>query len=405
MYAELMLPETGDSGGAVSIRSSDELAGWDPGYKRPYLNERNIPVVAVRTGRWVKNKKGQRVPEVRERRISNLIKQGHFESIYNVSSILPKDAWVKIDEAVYVAARDRLSAWSDLLARSSYGGFDAMSYLTLEYRAINDVGEAIQDMDGITDGRNFRPQTKQRSVPLPITHADFSFSARELKVAKRGGRPLDTILAEMAAARIAELIEKQTIGLEIGMEYGTVATGDYAHDGLSKVYGYLNHPNRIIKTDLNVPTGLNTQDTVEDVVEMKMLLQAKKFYGPYVLYYSTDWERYLDLPHAYHGAGTSWGISPAMTLRDALLKIEKIEAVKQLDLLNPTTNTNVHAFTLLLVQLSRDNVRAVNGMGLQTVMWESKGGMEVNFKLMMIAVTQWMSPYDGIPAVVQATTP
>jgi uncharacterized linocin/CFP29 family protein len=339
---------------------------------------------------------------VKEKRISRLINQGHFESIYNVSSILPKDAWVRIDDAVYTAARDRLSAWSDLLARSSYGGFDAMSYLTLEYRAINDTGEAIQDMDGITDGRNFRPSAKQRSVPLPITHADFSFSARELKVARRGGRPLDTILAEMAAARIAEMIEKQTIGLEIGMEYGTVATGDYAHDGLSKVYGFLNHPNRIIKNDLVVPTGLNPQETVDDVIEMKLLLQAQKFYGPYTLYYSTDWERWFDKDYAFRD-GTDWAVNPTMTLRDRLQKIQGIEQIKQLDLLNPVTNTDVENYTLILVQLTRDNVRAVNGMGLQTVMWESKGGMEVNFKLLMIAVTQWMSPYDGIPGVVQAT--
>jgi uncharacterized linocin/CFP29 family protein len=398
MFVEMMLP--GQPTGEIGSRLGE--VGFDPGYNRPYFNAKGDRVVSVFTGKMKLNEStGKKEPVRVEVPISKLQSKGIQ---VNNATIMKKDQWIQIDEAVYMAARERLSAWSDLLGRSSYGNFDAMSKLTLEYYAMNDVGQAVVDLDALTDGRNDRPLMKLRSLPLPITHSDFQFSARELAVSRNGrGVPLDTTMAEMAGRRVAEAIEKQLIGIDDGIQYGGVTTGQFAHDGNSQIYGYINHPSRSTKTNMTVPDGTNPSATVTDVIAMRETLIANKFYGPYMLYYSTDWDQYLDQDYAFHGAGTSWGVSPTMTLRDRLKRIDGIVDAKRLDFLTPTAN-NAHAFTMVLVQMTRDVVQAVNGMEITTLQWESKGGLQINFKVMCIQVPRLMSKYDGTMGLVHGRT-
>jgi hypothetical protein len=400
-FIEPMLP--GQQPGAVGSRL--EGMNFDPGYVRPYFNTKGERVVSLFTGKTkvVENKEtGQRqtIPVREEVPLAKIAARGI--PIEN-ATFFRKDQWVAIDDAVYMAARERLSAWSDLLGKVSYGNFDAMSKLTLEYYAMDDAGEAVVDMDALTDARNDRPQMKLRSLPLPITHSDFSFSARELAIS-RGGRgiALDTTMAEMAGRRVAEAIERTLIGIDDGIQFGTVTTGQWAHDGNSQIYGYLNHPSRSTKTNLTIPTGANPQATIADILAMRETLIANKFYGPYTIYYSTDWDQYLDLDYAFVN-GTNWATNPTKTLRQRILDIEGVTALKRLDYLTPTA-TNSHAFTMIMVQMTKDVIMAVNGMDITTVQWESKGGLQINFKVMAIQVPRLMARYDGTMGVVHART-
>ncbi len=271
-----------------------------------------------------------------------------------------------------------------------------MSKTALEYEAMSDPQEAVVDMDGLTEGRNDAPQFKLRSLPLPITHSDFNISSRKLATSRIGGMPLDTTLGEAAGRRVAERIEKTTIGVETGTTYGTVSTGPTAHDGTSTVYGYINYANRLTKTDLTIPTGSNPEVTVANVIAMREQLYANKFYGPFMLYHSTDWDAYMDNDYARLG-----GNNANMTLRDRLKAIDGIKGVKRLDFL---TAANSHAFTMVMVQMTSDVARAVNGMDITTVQWESVGGMRLNFKVMCIQVPQLRCDYYGNCGILHART-
>ena len=68
--------------------------------------------------------------------------------------------------------------------------------------------------------------------------------------------------------------------------------------------------------------------------------------------------------------------------------IEGVTAVKQLDFL---TSTDV----MILVQMTGDTVRAVNGMDIRTVQWPEKGGLQINFKVMACHVPDIRSQYVG----------
>lgn len=387
MYQDFIL--NGQAHGSVG----EMLSGihFDAGMMRPYIDDRGVPRATVLTGKMVQNQKtGLYEPERKSVPIAQLQARGLQSPVFNATS-LRKQEWVQLDSVIVKEARQRLKAWSDLAASNSYGGFNAMAKLTLEYEAMSDPGEAIVDMDGLSEGRTDTPLFKLRSIPLPITHSDFWYSQRQLMVSRNTGTPLDTTMAEAAGRRVAEMIERTVIGTETGVTYGTQSTGVVAHDGTSTVYGYTNFPQRTTTT-LTAPTGTNPEAVVTDVLEMIELLQADGFYGPYMLYTSTGYSRYLN--DDYYRTGST---SAVRTLRQRIMEIEGIQDIRRLDYLTS-------GYQMILVQMTSDVARAINGMDITTVQWESQGGMRINFKVMAIQVPQLRSNYSGNTGIVHGTT-
>jgi len=362
----------------------EQLAGcrFEPTLLRPFVGKDGRKYVTVNTGRVGDDGK----PVYQNRLVRDMIDYGVPEFVINATA-LRKDEWKMFDQVVMKAARQRFRAWSDLEARNSFGGFNGMSKMILEHETMSDPGEAVVDMDGLTPGRTDAPVFQLEGLPLPITHSDFWFSSRRLAVSRNTGTPLDSTMAEAAGRRVAEAIEKTLIGINAGVQYGN--TSDYGQT--PKVYGYTTHPQRTTKTDITTPTGTNSNTTLAEVLAMRQLAYDNYMYGPYMLYHSSDWDTYMDNDY-YITSGT-----PTQTLRNRLRAIDGIQDVRRLDFL---TNT----FTLLLVQMTSDVARAVNGMELTTVQWESQGGMRVNFKVMAIKVPQIRADYNGKSGIIHGTT-
>jgi len=365
---------------------AEQLAGcrFDPGLMRPYIDGRGRHCVTVNTGQ----RDGQGRTIYRKRLVSDMTQNG---MVINGPTSLRKDEWLQLDQVVIRAARQRLRAWSDLSAASSYGGFNGMSKLILEHETMSDPGEAMVDFDGLTEGRTDSPKFQLEGLPLPITHSDFWFSSRRLAVSRNTGTPLDTTMGEAAGRRVAESIEKTLIGVETGLTYGTAA--DYNNP--PTVYGYLNHPDIVTKTDLTTPNGTNPEVTLREVLAAVDQLSAQRFYGPFMVYHSTDWDQYMDNDYILTGGNVA-----TQTLRNRLRAIETIQDVRRLDFLDSTTNP----FTLIFVQMTSEVARAVNGMDITTVQWETQGGMRLNFKVMAIQVPQIRSDYNGRSGILVATT-
>jgi hypothetical protein len=73
------------------------------------------------------------------------------------------------------------------------------------------------------------------------------------------------------------------------------------------------------------------------------------------------------------------------------LEVDGFKSIKRLDYLTGTSNP----FTVIMIQMDPDTARAVNGMDLTTVMWDSTGGLRKNFKVMAINVAQLRADYNG----------
>ena len=76
--------------------------------------------------------------------------------------------------------------------------------------------------------------------------------------------------------------------------------------------------------------------TLADFLACRKQLQDNLFYGPYMVYHSTDWDQWLDNDYARLG-----GNNASMTLRDRLKAIDGIEDVKRLDFLTSTLHDDL----------------------------------------------------------------
>lgn len=368
--------------GDVGALMSDMM--WEPGLMRPYVEDRpnhpdrGRPCAVVNSGRYDKDGRPIRIGV----RIEKLEKRGIHSPVFNTTTLL-RQAWVQIDAQIVKEFRKPLTAWSDLVGANSVGGFDAMSKLTFEYDYMSDPGEIVEDMDAIADGRRDSPLFGTASVPLPITHSDFWYSKRRLAVARQTKAPLDTVMGEACGRRIGEHWEKKTIGTVTQMTYGTRSTGPDPHRGTSTGYGYTSFPYRTTKTDLTTPTGTNPEAVMTDVLEMIETFNTNGIFGPFWLYHSTAYSRYLN--DDYFRSGST---SAVRTLRERLQEIDQISIIKRLDFLTS-------GYQLIMVKPDSSVCAGILGMDVTTIQWPTKGGLMENFKVMGIGVPLMKAPYSG----------
>lgn len=286
------------------------------------------------------------------------------------NATLRKDEWKHLDEAVLMAVQDRLIGVADLESRGLvYNIPNGMGTTVLEYEDMSDLNDAEISMDGVSRGKGDRPEFDLNYLPLPITHADFSFSARVIEASRMRGASLDVSTAQLKARKVAEKIESMLF------------TGASAYTfGGGTIRGLMDHANRnTVTLTAHWNDSAATGETIlDDVLSMKQALINDGYYGPYMLYVPTNFETSLD---------EDFKSDSDKSVRQRLLEVSGIQGVKVADKL---TNDNV-----ILVQMTSDVVRMINGMRVTTVQWESQGGMSLNFKVMAIQVPQIRADQDG----------
>ena len=294
--------------------------------------------------------------------------------VTNAPATLRKDEWIQLDQAVIKAAKPRLRVVGDMRgAGLNYSIPNGMGKTTLEHEAQSDIGPASISMDGLREGDTERPVFDLRNLPLPIIHKDFSFSARQIATSRNGGSPLDTTTAELAGRRVAEEVEKLTIGENDTYQFGG-----------GTIYGFKNFPDRLTQA---ITAPGTPENTVNEVLQMRQQSTDNGYYGPWMLYYSSNFAVSMDEDYS-----TAKGDN---TLRDRLKRIEGIVDVRQADYLTGDT--------LLLVQQTSEVARIVTGMDITTVQWESHGGMQMNFKVMAIMVPQLRADFYGNTGIVHGS--
>jgi len=318
---------------------------FTPGYMRPYVDEDGHT--------YVTNLAGQKV------------------RADNADATLRKDEWIHLDRAVVQVARQRLGFVNGL--RSSglvYNMGNAMGQTILQTQTASKRGTAKISMDGLAKGDDDRQHFGLDSLPLPICHEDFHFTAREIATSRSGGTPLDVEGVTQAAINVAEEIERLHLG-----------TSSVSKVGGLDIFGLTNFTNNLSVTTI-APTagGWTGAQLVDDLIAMKEALRVKFQYGPFKVYFSPDWDKYLDADYS--------GAKGDNTIRDRIGKISNIQSAETLDFLP-------NGFHIYLVQQNMSTIRTVQGMDVTTLRWESEGGMLLNFKVMGIMVPQLRSDYEG----------
>jgi len=339
----------------------------DLGRMRPFIDDKTgIPYMTVYRGGDPKDKLS-------------------WATIQANTGTLRRDEWKQLDAALLECSRYRLGGVQDLIdAGLTFNLGNAMGTTVLEWHDVNDPGEAVLTMDGKTRGPNDRPVYQTNYLPIPIIHMDYEINARELAASRNLGNPLDTTMAERAGRRILEKLETM---LFTDTTFAFGATDDRVRN---KIYSYVNHPDRNQVAFTSVP-GHHWNDSVtsgKDIVDCVLALIQTAIsayhYGPYRLYIPTAYQTVID--------GDYDVVSPGITIRERIKKIDGITGIKVVDKLT--------ADNVLLVQMTPDVVRLVRGMGLQNVEWSSEGGMVTNYKVMTIQVPQIRSDQNGRSGIV-----
>lgn len=372
----------------------ENRVGFDAGLLRPVIQTDGKVYCKIKTGQKVRNKRGttsfvenkaegSQVAESRYIPVQTLVNRGMVPFTFN-STALPTDTWQMIDRAVLRASRDRLNAWNDLAAANTFGGFDGMAITGLIRDTMTDPGDAVIDLDTLSDDLNDAPLFTPDILPLPIIHAGATISQRRLAQSRNSGIPLDTTMIESSGRRVAETLEKMTIGT---LDLKDFVIGDDTEFTNNGIYGYRTHPNRITKTDITTSASFVPSTFLADVLAMIELARAQKFFGPFVLYYSTTWDQFLSRDYIFQS--TAVGITDVS--RTVLQRIEQIPKIARVASLDLFTSAN----ELLLVQLTSETVRAVNGMEFTTVQWIENGGAINNLRVLGIKVPDIRSQYVG----------
>lgn len=328
---------------------------FDTGVLRPWVGDDGRSYMTV-------NRNGKKVTELS----------------HNVAT-LRKDEWKRLDEAIVKVARNRLRIVKDLNDNGLNISIpNGMGTTVFQTETQSDVEPATISMDGLRQGNRDRPNYDIISLPLPITHYDFKFSARQMQTSRNGTTPLDTAMAEMAARKVAESIDQLTIG---------TSSNSYAYGG-GTLYGLTNHPNRMTKT-ITAPTasGWTGNTILNELLAMREQAKAQKHFGPYALYVATAWDQYFD---------NDFKSGSDITLRNRILAVPDFTIVRTLD--------NMSNNDIIMIQLTSDVIRMVNAMPITTLQWETHGGMELNFKVMTIQVPQVRQDFATQGGIVHASS-
>jgi len=342
-----------------SIVDKLDAANWDAGALRPWRDKRGKSWITVH-------------------------KDGEPRTIRaNTQATLTKEAWLQLDTAILKVARNRLRLVADLRgAGLTFGIPNGMGTTVLEYQKMNDTGNAEISMDGLRMASDFRPVFESAYLPLPFIHSDFQYSARQIATARQTGAPLDTTTGEMAGRRVAEMTERLSMG----------RLDTYAYGG-GTIYGMCNFPSKLTATITSPDaTGWTPKIHLDEVLACKQTLQNAMHYGPYVVYYSSAWDKYLD-----NDFNTSY---PNKTLRNRIREIDGLQDVRTLDYLD----TSGSAYNMIILEMDTGTIRLVIGMDVTTLEWDDMGGLRKNYKVMCIIIPQLRADMEGNTGILHAST-
>jgi len=303
------------------------------------------------------------------------------QNIVHNAATLRKDEWTQMDDAILAEAQLRMVGVGDLNSRNlTYNISNGLGTTVLETENISDFSDAEMNMDAVTRGRDDRLIYDIGYLPLPVIHKSFHYNIRALSASRTKGAPLDTSTAVLASRKVSEKVESMLFNGSSSFNYGG-----------GTIYGYTDFPSRLTGSlagpwDQIDSSGAGGETILQDIRTMKQALIANRFYGPYLVYHAPAYETALD---------DDFKAASDKTIRQRILEVGGIEDVKVADFLS----TNC----VLMIQMTSDVVRMVNGLGVTPVEWDSEGGMVFHYKVMTIQVPQLRATQAGRTGIAHYT--
>jgi uncharacterized linocin/CFP29 family protein len=292
------------------------------------------------------------------------------------NDVLRKEEWLLFDRTVLQVARPRLVAVGDLMSRGlTMPIANAMGITVVQHETSSDMTDAEINMTGLADTQRDRLEFSPVNTPLPIIHKDFQLSLRVLTAGRRMGQPLDTTTAGIAARKVADAMESMLFnGATVTLGGGTI-------------YGYRTHPSRNTGSTTASWATQGGEAILADLLAMIDKAVTDNMFGPYVLYVSTG--SFVNMLEDFKAASDK-------------STIQRLMEVPQLAAIRPTTQI-ASGDEVVLVQMATDTIDWLDGQQPTTVMWETHGGMMINFKVLAIGAPRPKADQEGRSGIVHYT--
>lgn len=219
------------------------------------------------------------------------------DAFFRANSPLPKHAEEVLDGAISKVGRAKLTVVADLIDRGLTVALPGWMGIPVYTTSMSGEAGRAKRTQTLTNVRGERQMLDiaNLSIPTYITWDDYNLDPRFLATAERVNYPVETTHAEQAARNVNESLED------------TVINGFVDEDGtLVKVYdtetrGLLNAANGNTFTfETNTPwddAGKTGAEILADIRGMIALLKANHFDGPFLGYYSTNYEDVFTLDY------------------------------------------------------------------------------------------------------------
>lgn len=334
---------------------------------RPYINEQGHPCITVNTGQLDKDG----MPIYREQRIQT-------------NATLRKDEWVRLDETLIEAARERLVIVEDLRAAGLTYNVGGLGVLISEWEKSSEITDAEVTMDGESEVDGDRQEFGLNGVPIPVIQKRFKIGERVLMASRTRGAALDVTTGVEAARAVARTSEK--------IVFNGTTLGSVVSDGNTyQIYGLLNFPGRAtFPTLLDWGNPATTPEAIlGDILSMIQILETQeRHYGPFTLYIPGAWA---------HRFREDFKANSDRTLMQRVLAIEAIRAVRVSDVLA--------AGDVVMVELDRGTIDLAVASDLSNIQWGSPSGWTNYFQTFAAWAPRLKEDFDGHCGILHGSTP
>jgi uncharacterized linocin/CFP29 family protein len=305
----------------------------------------------------------------------------YFGGPVHVNATLRKDEWVRVDETVLEAFRERLTIVADLQAAGLTFNVGGLGVLISEWEKSSEITDAEITMDGETQVQGDRQEFALNGVPIPVIQKPFRIGERVLLASRTRGASLDVTTGTEAARAVARTSERMVF-------YGT-SLGASTSDGNSyTVSGLTTFADRALLTvgDWSDPT-YTPAEILDDILNMVRVLETQhRRYGPFNVYIPGDvaWRFRQD----FKAFGDR-------TLMERVLAEPSIRAVRVSDALEATD--------VLMIQMTSDTLDLAVASDSTTIQWASPSGWTNFFQVFAAWAPRLKSDFDGRTGILHAT--
>lgn len=289
---------------------------------------------------------------------------------------LRKDEWKEMNDTLSAVARDNTIGIEQLRQRGIEIPLD-LGVLRFEWEDISDFSDADVDMAATGGGNEDTFKYTNNGIPLPIVHKSFTLNLRKLRSSRNRGQPLDTAGVEAATAAVSRKLEDIVWG------------GDSITVDGDTVSGATDFTDRQTITGNAAWSGASADNIVDDVMRtVDALEDAKAFPGQSGYDFFIHRQSYQEARAKNSGTDNKEGV----------LELIRRRFEGEEDLPNEVRFWPVDRISsgnAVMIKPTERYVQLPSAADIQTVQWESMGGMVQHWKVMGSVMPAYRSSQDG----------